>query len=145
MNNSLIREFSFLYLFHLQLPIFESARNELSTSQDDLRDSMQEFRGTTDIDLTAEEFKESIDRIRKVSENIKTLEENITPFLKNWTLERISKVDRTLLLLSTSELKNSDTPHKVVINEGIELAKKYGSEESPKFVNAVLDKIAKSN
>ena len=106
---------------------------------------MQEFRGTTDIDLTAEEFKESIDRIRKVSENIKTLEENITPFLKNWTLERISKVDRTLLLLSTSELKNSDTPHKVVINEGIELAKKYGSEESPKFVNAVLDKIAKSN
>ncbi|MAZ47234.1 MAG: transcription antitermination factor NusB [Halobacteriovoraceae bacterium] len=145
MNNSLIREFSFLYLFHLQLPIFESVRNELSTSQDDLRDSMQEFRGTTDINLSAEEFKESILRIQKVSENIKTLEESITPFLKNWTLERISKVDRTLLILSTSELKNFDTPPKVVINEGIELAKKYGSEESPKFVNAILDKIAKSN
>lgn len=145
MNSSLIREFCFLYLFRLQLPIFEAVRKELTNSLDDLRDSMQEFRGTTDITLSSDEFSDSLNRIQKVSESIDELELSITPYLKNWKLERISKVDRTLLILATSELKEESTPHKVVLNEAIELAKRYGSEESPKFVNAVLDKIVKSH
>ena len=144
MNNSLIREFCFQYLFHLQLPIFEDERNELSTTRSDLRESLQEFRSTSEVELTAQDFDMSLEIIEQVAQNIVALEEQITPFLKNWTLDRISKVDRTLLILSVNELKNRETPEKVVINEAIELAKKFGGEDSPKFINAVLDKIAKS-
>ena len=144
MNNSLIREFCFQYLFHLQLPIFEDERKELSTTKSDLKESLQEFRSTSEINLTGPEFDTSVDQIEQVARNITTLEEQITPHLKSWTLERISKVDRTLLILAVNELKNRNTPEKVVINEAIELAKKFGGEDSPKFINAVLDKIAKS-
>ncbi|MEE2670898.1 MAG: transcription antitermination factor NusB [Bdellovibrionota bacterium] len=144
MNNSKIREFSFQYLFHLQLPIFEAVKKELSTSKVDLRDSLQEFRSSSEIKLTGDEFDSAVTQIHTAASNADELEEKITPFLKNWTLNRISKVDRTVLLLAVNEFQYLNTPEKVVINEAVELAKKYGTEDSPKFVNAVLDNIIKN-
>jgi N utilization substance protein B len=60
----------------------------------------------------------------------------------NWRLDRMAKVDRNVLRLAAWELLKGDAPVKVVINEAIELGKKYGSEGTGAFVNGVLDKIA---
>lgn len=56
----------------------------------------------------------------------------------DWSLDRIGKVDRSILRLSINELKLGDTPESVVINEAVELAKKYSGEESAKFINGIL-------
>ena len=62
---------------------------------------------------------------------------------ENWTLERMAVVDRNILRLSVFELLYTDTPYKVIIDEAVELAKRYGSEESSAFINGVIDKIRK--
>ncbi len=56
----------------------------------------------------------------------------------DWHLDRIGKVDRSILRLSINELKLGDTPDSVIINEAVELAKKYSGEESAKFINGIL-------
>lgn len=62
----------------------------------------------------------------------------------NWKLPRMACVDKNLLRLAVYELKNcKEIPLKVTLNEAIEIAKKFGSEESSSFINGVLDKIAK--
>ncbi|MBI4277919.1 MAG: transcription antitermination factor NusB [Armatimonadetes bacterium] len=55
-----------------------------------------------------------------------------------WRLERMSAVDRTILRMAVFELRHRDTPSSVVINEAVELAKRYGTEDSGRFVNGVL-------
>lgn len=62
---------------------------------------------------------------------------------RNWRLERMSRVDRNILRLATSELHHDrEVPVRVVINEAVELAKRFGTAESPAFVNGILDRIA---
>jgi N utilization substance protein B len=61
---------------------------------------------------------------------------------KNWRLERMARVDRNILRLATAELFAGDAPVKVVLNEAVELAKRFGTAESPPFVNGILDRIA---
>jgi N utilization substance protein B len=62
---------------------------------------------------------------------------------KNWRIDRMSRVDRNILRLGTSELiAFPEVPVKVVINEAVELAKRFGTAESSAFVNGVLDRIA---
>ncbi len=62
----------------------------------------------------------------------------ITPLLEGWTLDRLANVDRTILRLAIYELLHLSTPPSVVINEAVELAKRYGTEASGPFVNGVL-------
>ena len=144
MNKAQAREFSFQYLFHLQLPIFEETAADLKSSAEDLKIELVEFQGSSDIDLSPDGFDLALNHVQMTLSQTDTLEEKIKPYLKNWKLERISKVDKTVLLLAVNEMESfKDTPLKVVINEAIEIAKKYGTEDSPKFVNAVLDKISK--
>ena len=64
--------------------------------------------------------------------------------VENWRLERLAAVDRAVLRLAISELRVAETPRKVVLNEAVELAKKYSSEEAGSFVNGILDSISKS-
>lgn len=63
---------------------------------------------------------------------------------KNWTLQRMSAVDRNLLRIAAYEMLLMDPPQpaSVAINEAVELAKKYGSEDSPGFINGILDNLA---
>ena len=73
----------------------------------------------------------------------------IDPLLRrhatNWTLERMAIVDRNILRLGAYELLHeTETPPKVVINEAVELAKRFGTADSGKFVNGVLDSIHKT-
>ncbi|KAB2338469.1 transcription antitermination factor NusB [Cytobacillus depressus] len=75
-------------------------------------------------------------------ENKSSIDEMIKKNLENWTLERLATVDRNLLRLSVYELLFcKDTPPNVVIDEGIEIAKMYGDDQSSKFINGILSKI----
>lgn len=81
--------------------------------------------------------------LRGVAENMPAIDERITSASKNWRLERMSRVDRNLLRLGTYELMfRADVPRAVILDEAVELAKSFGTEESPGFVNGVLDRIA---
>ena len=80
-----------------------------------------------------------------ISENLQTLDEIISKCSKNWKFNRISKVDRNILRIAVYELLFSkDVPSKVAINEAIEIAKKFGTEQSGSFINGILDKISKN-
>ncbi|ANQ53689.1 antitermination protein NusB [Thermosipho sp. 1063] len=82
--------------------------------------------------------------VRGIRENILKIDEIISKYLKNWTLDRLSVTDRNILRLGTFELLYiDDIPIEVTLDEMIELGKAYGTENSGKFVNGVLDKIAK--
>ena len=63
---------------------------------------------------------------------------------RNWRIERIAAIDRTILRLALAELQATSTPAKVVINEAVELAKKFSSEEASAFINGILDAAAKA-
>lgn len=81
--------------------------------------------------------------LRGVSENLAALDKRIAAASQNWRLERMSRVDRNLLRLGTYELMfRSDVPRAVVLDEAVELAKSFGTEESSKFINGVLERIA---
>lgn len=78
--------------------------------------------------------------------NVKNLDEQIIKYTKGWTIDRLPNIDRSILRMSTYELLyKKDTPVKVVLNEAIELAKLFGSDDSPKFINGVLGSIVKEN
>jgi N utilization substance protein B len=67
----------------------------------------------------------------------------IAPLLEGWTLERLPTIDRLLLRMGLFELRHRpDTPHPVVINEAVELAKKFSTEDSGRFVNGVLSRAS---
>ena len=77
-----------------------------------------------------------------VLSKIEKIDECIDKSSENWPVRRMSKTDRNILRISTYELLFApDVPYKVVINEGIELAKRFGSPKSHAFVNGVLDRI----
>ncbi|MEH7124468.1 transcription antitermination factor NusB [Bacillus sp. JJ1773] len=91
-------------------------------------------------DAPSNEFLNQL--VNGVVENKVTIDETIKKNLENWTLERLGTVDRNLLRLSVYELLFcTDTPQNVVIDEGIEIAKLYGDDQSSKFINGVLSKI----
>lgn len=76
--------------------------------------------------------------------NLVELDYLIEGYSTNWKLSRMASVDRNLLRLSTFEiLYLEDIPHSVTINEAVEIAKQYGTEESAAFINGILDKVAK--
>ena len=77
--------------------------------------------------------------IEGVMENLHDLDRDITGASKNWTMERMSRTDRSVLRLAAYELQHKKAPRKVVINEAIKLAKRYGSSHSGGFVNGILD------
>ena len=70
------------------------------------------------------------------------IDEIIQKFSDHWILDRMTVIDRNILRMGACELLfNFSTPPKVVINEAIDIAKKYGNEDSPEFVNGILDKV----
>jgi N utilization substance protein B len=79
-----------------------------------------------------------------VAERIAEIDQVITAASDNWRLARMSLVDRNILRLGVFELRyRPDTPPRVAINEAVELAKRFGTEDSAAFVNGILDRIAR--
>ncbi|MCL2843844.1 MAG: transcription antitermination factor NusB [Chitinivibrionia bacterium] len=80
--------------------------------------------------------------VENAAENRKDADETLTKLSTNWSFDRISTIDRNLLRIAIAELDEKfDVPPKVVINEAIEIAKIFGTDDSAKFVNAILDKV----
>lgn len=77
-------------------------------------------------------------------EHEKELDALISPYLVNWTIDRIANIDKTILRMAAYELKyEQDVPSNVTLDEAVELAKAFGDDHSSKFVNGVLSKIKK--
>jgi len=71
-------------------------------------------------------------------------DEQIAKHAVDWKLERIAAIDRAILRLGIYEMHRAETPARIVINESVELAKKFSSEDASAFVNAILDTVRKS-
>ena len=77
-------------------------------------------------------------------EHVEKIDEIIARHAENWRLDRMAVVDRNLLRLATYEfLYDAETPKSVVINEAIEIARRFSAQESPQFINGILDSIRK--
>lgn len=141
------REYSFQFLYHLQLGTFAELRQKLSSENNDgyLKGIVTSFQDTIELKLSPENTNFGYEIIKGTIKNYNEIENIIEGLSQNWQLHRISKVDHTILLQAIYELKYmKDTPEKVVINEAIELAKKFGHLESKNFVNGILDSVLKS-
>lgn len=89
----------------------------------------------------AEQRRFAEELVRGARAALAELDELLSRASRNWRLSRMAWVDRNLLRLATYELAHSPTPVRVVLNESIELAKRYGTSESGGFVNGVLDRV----
>lgn len=81
--------------------------------------------------------------VRKVISDGAQLDESLSAVTENWRLERLGAIERSVLRLAAAELEIGETPPRVVIQEAVRLAERYGSPESAKFVNGILDAYAR--
>ena len=133
MNISKMREYAFMLLYELEI------------QKDYSEESTELFLENNNIDdKNAKKYIKKI--VNGVKEKETELEENIAGKLKpEWQMQRISKINIALLKLSIYEILYADVPYKVAINEVIELAKKYGEDNSAPFINGVLANVVKEN
>ena len=96
------------------------------------------------LELMPEDKKLISERTALIEEHLDDIDKRIENLCVGWKKERIGKVELTILRLAIYEaVYDDDVPTGVAINEAIELAKKYGGDDSPSFVNGVLGKLAK--
>lgn len=81
------------------------------------------------------------DSLHGILENRNTIFDLANKYLKSWPMDRLNKVDQAIVALGIYELKYTETPPIVAINEAVELSKKYSDEKVTKMINAVLDEI----
>jgi len=81
--------------------------------------------------------------VRRVISDCAQLDESLSEVTVNWRIERLGAIERSVLRLAAAELEIGETPTRVVIQEAVRLAERYGSPESAKFVNGVLDAYAR--
>ncbi len=81
--------------------------------------------------------------LRKILSDGTALDETLRDVTTNWRLERLGAIERSVLRLAGAELAIGETPPRVVIQEGVRLAERYGSAQSARFVNGVLDALAR--
>ena len=110
-----------------------------------------------DLDIQMEQFCERADShsdiihfmgilIDKVFAHAEAIDSQLKKFSDHWALERMSMIDRNILRLGICELLfETSTPPKVVINEAVEISKKFGSADSPDFINGILDNVFKES
>ncbi len=95
-------------------------------------------------DLTEEDAAAVLQRSLDIFSKISGLDAEISEKTEGWRIERFSKVDLSIIRLALYEIRYDDeSPEKVAINEAVELAKVYGGEDSPKFINGVLARLVK--
>jgi len=96
-----------------------------------------------DLLVSAEERKLASMLLRTLLQDGKSLDKLLAEVTTNWRIERLGAIDRSVLRLAAAELHRGETPPRVVIREAIRLAERYGSPESARFVNGVLDGLAR--
>jgi N utilization substance protein B len=136
------REFCLQFLYHFQLPAFQDQKKKFDQSEIFLR--VQEFKQTLDIEMNSDGQAYVATLVNGILKTHLELEEILVKYLKNWKLSRISKIEHTIFIMAIYELKyHPEVPGKVVINEAIELGKKYSTKESAGFLNGILDNVFK--
>ena len=126
LTRTLAREKIMIILYQLDFYVKEKIAYEL----DDV------FKENLEID---NEYVRSI--VNGVLDKQVEIDNMINKYLENWDLDRLGKTDKAILRLATYEMLYFDTPVIVVINEAVELAKRYSDDKVVKLINAVLDKI----
>jgi transcription antitermination protein NusB len=114
-------------------------RAEYSVTVDDI---VQSFEKGFDVKIPKKSFALTI--VRGVLENAAKLDEDLKPYLKNWRLERLGCCTHLVLLLALWELQQPEAIPSIIINEAVELAKTFAEKDAYRFVNGILDEIAKS-
>ena len=137
-----------------QLEAITATIRRLQRISDRLRmvESPEKFPEQADLSRLRES-KAAITELRQQSDELvdavlakkESLDETLASVVDNYSPERIDPVDRAILRLATHEILNAGTPPKVAINEAIELAKRFGTTDSRRFVNGILDRIAKQH
>ncbi len=144
------REYALKILFALKYQsdqvnvdqILENFWDNLHYSEDILGEPLED--GVQPVPEAVRLFTEKL--VKGVLEQRPLLDERIKAVAHNWSLKRMAPVDLALLRLATYELQFlSDIPAAVTLNEAIEIAKRYGTKESPLFINGLLDKIAQKS
>ncbi len=131
MNRSEARELAFKFLYQIEV------QKELDEEQIELF-----FENNEITDNNAREYIKDV--VNGIQMQTEAINEIIASNLKtDWKLERISKINLSLLKLGIYEIKYKELPYKVVINEVVELAKKYGEDTSPLFINGILASVVK--
>lgn len=132
MKRSEIRELAFKLIYSLEIQ-----------KEEDLDEQIELYIQNNNIEdsKAISYIKDCIKGIEKYKEDInKTIEGALT---ENWKIERISKINLSLLKLAIYEIKYKNIPFKVEINEVVELAKTYGEDKSSFFINGALAKVVK--
>jgi transcription antitermination protein NusB len=124
------REFAMQMLFQWEI-----------SRQDPTKLEAKFWRSAKAADSTRE-FANSL--FEGAAKEVNALDEAIAKHSENWRSERLAATDRAILRLAVYELRAGATPPKVVLNEAVELAKKFSSDDSGPFVNGVLDAFRKS-
>lgn len=106
-----------------------------------LKDSLDFLEQEQKAVFTAEDKAYAHQLLNEMVNKREQADEIISRYLKEWTLDRIAAMDRALLRLGTAEMLKKELAHAVIIDQAVELAKKYGDDKSAPFVNAVLDKV----
>jgi len=115
---------------------------EMSINKEDYEDIIENFKEYTDVDLVDIDMSYITKVLAGINEHGVEIDKNIEKYLIKWKLDRLSKMNLAILRISTYEiLFEEDIPGKVSVNEGIELAKKYGEDTSPAFINGILAKM----
>ena len=111
-------------------------------NQGALDEQIKEFWERNPCQEDIQDFTEEL--VAYVSDNNEQIDKLLGKCSDNWSLSRMAVIDRNILRLAASEMMfNKDVPIKAVIDEAVEIAKKYGSADSASFVNGVLDRIAR--
>ena len=158
---SLARIYAFQFLYHLQLNHFSESREKLQKDINEesnpqlIENLLDEFETAL---LESDEQKEALTKLGPKEKNFAKqlilgviketplLEREIEKCSTNWNIEKMNKVDLTLLLIACFEIQHIEyTPNKVVINEAINIAKKFGTNKSSSFINGVLNKLFELN
>ncbi|MQN02381.1 MAG: transcription antitermination factor NusB [Lachnospiraceae bacterium] len=150
MNKYRLRDETFKRLFMSQFYSDESYA-EVVKANDELETLVPEAEISPYIEpelgngLSEDDMKQLNDRVDSIRAHIPELDQILDANITGWKLNRIAKVDLTILRLACYELYYDDSiPPKVSVNEAVELAKKYGSEKSGSFVNGVLSHVIRS-
>ncbi|MEW5803092.1 MAG: transcription antitermination factor NusB [bacterium] len=126
----LAREFALQILFQLDI------------TKDLPQEGIRLFWATHEYPDEIKDFTNNL--VEGTMEHLAFIDRCISSFAANWTISRMPTVDRNILRLSTYEiLFRPEIPDKVSINEALEIAKDYGTDESVPFINGILDKITK--
>ena len=143
--NSLARSYAFKFLYQIHFDDLKELKETLETA---ILEFDQSFEASDhehlDNQASEEAKRYAKELIHGVVHHLEDLQKAISSTASNWKIERMAKVDLSLLYVACYEILYVDSvPSNVTINEVVELAKKYGEEQSYSFINGLLNKISK--